>query len=230
MSATTKVNLDSVSSLCSSRHPSNVLTGLWVRLFREHFSNRDSLEFGGWDEPNDQLKDLIYIEEGGPATPTAKNDTIQIKPVWEYSTKDPTRRPGIYAKRNKTTFERLAINDGLSTGMPRNEQGLVVESPGEYHTLMMLGSHTMFCVGRTGAETELIAQEVSNHVISFSPSLRQEYKMHQLRLVEIGEVGLLDEFVEHFVVPVVIGYALTYNWRLIQVQPFLKKIGLSLES
>jgi hypothetical protein len=219
----TTVNLDSVSSLCSSRHPSNVLTGIWTRLLQEHFSNADNLEFGGQNETTTQLKNLVWVDGG-------KNDIIQIKPVWEYDTKDPSRRPGLYVKRNKTTFERVGINDGFSTGMPRNAAGLVVEPKGEFHNVTMVGSHTVFCVGRTGAETELLSQEVTNHIAQFSPSLRSALKLHRLMISEVGEVGLLDEFVEHFVVPVVIGYALPYSWRLIQVQPFLKKVGLSLET
>ncbi len=189
---------------------------------REHFSDVDNIEFAKGNEPTQQLEDLIWNE-------TNQTNSIQIKPVWEYTAQDLTKRPGIYTKRNKTTFERIALDNGMTTGMPRNAAGLVEESPGEYHNLTVVGSHTLFCVGRTGAETELLGQEVSNHLAQFGPALRRALKLHRLQLTEVGEVSLLDEFVEHFVVPVVIGYALPYSWRLIQVQPFLKKIGLSLE-
>lgn len=223
MAPTTLVGLDATSSLCSSRHPSNVLTGIFTRLMREHFSDPDNIEFAKGNEPTLQLDGLIW-------NPNETLCTIQIKPVWEYSAQALAQRPGIYTKRNKTTFERIAINNGWTTGMPRDAAGNVKESPGEYHALTVVGSHTFFCVGRTGAETELLAQEVSNHLAQFGPSLRAELKLQRLQLTEVGEVGLLDEFVEHYCVPVVLGYALSYTWRLLSVQPFLKKIGLSLNA
>jgi hypothetical protein len=101
--------------------------------------------------------------------------------------------------------------------------------PGEFHSKMMLGSHTVFCVGQTGAETELLAQEVTNHIMMFGPRLRAEFKLTRLTLSEVGELALLDEFVEHFVVPVVIGYGVAMAWRIVEIQPFLKTLSINVQ-
>ena len=221
----TQVGMDVVSSLCSSQHPSNVLTGLWTRLLREHFASADNLQYNGADEttvegrPTLQLQRYIW-------DPDNTKTEIQIQPVWEYNSQDIQRRPALYIKRNEVKFERLGIDDGFTTGSQKNAQGQVERVPGEYHSKLMLGSHTVFCVGQTGAETELLAQEVTNHVMMFGPKLRAEFKLARLTLSEVGELALLDEFVEHFVVPVVIAYGIVMSWRIREIQPFLKTLAI----
>ncbi len=226
--APTRIGMDPVSSLCSSQHPPNVLTGIWTRLFREHFSNSDNLQYNGIDEataegmPVRQLQDYTW-------NPDNTKTKIQIQPVWEYNSQNIQQRPALYVKRNAVKFERLSINDGMTTGPIRNGRGELKRVPGEYHSKLVLGSHTIFCVGQTGAETELLAQEVTNHVLMFGPKLRKDLKLARLTLAEVGELALLDEFVEHFVVPVVIAYGITKSWRILEIQPFLKTLSINVQ-
>jgi hypothetical protein len=224
--AVTEVGMDVVSSLCSSQHPSNVLTGLWTRLLREHFANPTNLQFNGMDETTVEGKPTLQLQRYTWSEDNTKT-MIQIQPVWEYNPQDIQRRPALYIKRNAVKFERLGLDDGFTAGSDKNARGQVIRVPGEYHSKMMLGSHTVFCVGQTGAETELLAQEVTNHIMMFGPRLRAEFKLTRLTLTEVGELALLDEFVEHFVVPVVIGYGIAMSWRIVEIQPFLKTLSIN---
>jgi hypothetical protein len=221
----TPLDMDVVSSLCSSQHPANVLTGLWTRLLREHFSNAENLQFGGQDESNADGEPLTQLQ-GYLWSDDNKQTKIQIQPVWEYNPQDIERRPALYVKRNAYKFERLAINDGQTVGSEKDASGRVVRVPNARHSKMMVGSHTVFCVGQTGAETELLAQEVANHVMMFGPRLRIDFKLHRLTVAEVGELAVLDEFVEHFVVPVVVAYGIAMSWEIKEIQPYLKAIGI----
>jgi len=222
----TEVGMDTVSSLCSSQHPSNVLTGIWTRLLREHFSSADNLQFNGVDEPTVEDKPTLQLQKY-IWHPDNTKTMIQIQPVWEYNAQDIQRRPALYIKRNTLKFERMGLDDGWTTGSIRSATGQVERVPGEWHSKLMLGSHTVFCVGQTGAETEMLAQEVTNHVMEFGPRLRVDLKLMRLTLSEVGELALLDEFVEHFVVPVVIAYGIAKSWRIRDIQPFFKTLSLN---
>lgn len=217
----TPIGLDPVSSLCTSKQPANVLTGIFTRLLREHFSDPNNLEFGGQNEPTRQLEQ--YLWSSGP------DSHIQIQPVWAYNTQDIQNRPALYIKRNAFQPQRIALDNGWGVNSHQNA-GKVVEVRGEFHGKTLVGSHTIFCVGREGAEAELLGQEVLNHFMMFGPLLRRDLKLMQLEVTEVGEVALLDEFVEHFVVPVVVGYGIGMTWRLKEVGPLLKTLAIDLSA
>jgi hypothetical protein len=44
--------------------------------------------------------------------------------------------------------------------------------------------------------------------------------------MEMGEIALLEEFDDHFVIPVVVAYAFTRSWQIIQVAPWLKTLSI----
>ncbi len=223
----TIIGLDPKSSLCATGHPANVLTGIFVRILREHFSLADNLEYEGSNEfesetsplPKRQLQQYIWNEDN-----TVTH--IQIQPVWAYNSQDIQRRPGIYVKRNSLQPQKLAINDGYTMNAGRDENGKVINIKGEYKSILMVGSHTVFCVGDSGAEVELIGAEVFEHLQGFAQVIRQDAKLHKFAVMELGEVALLDEFVEHFVVPIVVGYAFTWTWRVDKIAPRLKTVTI----
>lgn len=151
---------------------------------------------------------------------------IQIQPIWAYNLQDIQNRPALYVKRNSMKTQRLGINDGLGVKVTRDADGKVLHVGGEKHAIAVLGSHTIFCVGNTGAEAELLGAEVFNHLVGFAPILRAELHFHRLLVMEMGEIALLEEFDDHFVIPVVVAYAFTRSWQIIQVAPWLKTLSI----
>lgn len=218
----TQVGLDPVSSLCTTQYPSNVLTGVFTRLLQEHFASPLSIEYNGQNESAKQLEEYIWNADN-------TQTRIQIQPVWLYNPQDIQRRPALYVKRNTTKFERLGLDDGWTVN-PRMEGGRVIEVRGEWHSKLVVGSYTIFAVGNSGAEAELLGQEVGNHFMMMGPLLRRDLKINRLAIEEIGEVALLEEFEEHFVVPVVIAYAVTATWRIREVAPWLKTLAIDLRA
>ena len=219
----TKVGMQAFSSLCSTRHPSNIMTGLFVRLLQEHFATAAAIEYNGVNEPATDLSNYLWSAD-------ATKTKIQIEPIWRYNPRDVQRRPAIFVKRNSWKFERIALDDGMTIGSRKDAAGKVVNVDGDYHVKMILGSHTIFCLGQSGdgAGSELLGQEVLNHFMMFGPILRQDLKLTRFTVTELGELALLDEFVEHFAVPVVVSYGMTMAWRLNQAAPWLKTLAIDL--
>lgn len=219
-------DLTPVSSLCTTGHPANVLTGVFVRLLREHFMAASNLEFNGVNTLGKrELEQYLWV-------PNAEGDVdversrIQIDAVWKYNSQDIQNRPALYVKRNPFQYQQLALNHGWVVNPMRSEAGEVSRIPGEIQSVAVMGSHTIFCVGGTGAEAELLGQEVSQHLVGFASVLRADLELHKLLVTEVGEVAVLDESQEHFVVPVVIGYIAIPTWRINAEAPWLKTIAI----
>lgn len=220
----TLVGLDPISSLCTTGHPANVMTGILLRLLQEHFASPLGLEYNGVNEPGPRsLENYIW-------TNVVETTRIQILPVWLYNPQDIQRRPGLYVKRNGLKPERLGIDDGFTTAPVRNPDGTIQRIPGEYKSKLIIGSHTVFCVGGTGAEAELLGMEVFNHFDQFGSVIRRNMNMHRFGVTEVGEVSLLDEFDQHFVVPVVCGHAVASAWRIDVVAPWLKTLAIDIRT
>jgi hypothetical protein len=183
------------------------------------------LQYNGTNEFTDDTHETPKKElEGYVWLPDRENTKIQIQSVWDMSRQDIQRRPGIYVKRNSLQPRKLAINHGYSTGAVKDREGKLIRIDGYLHSVLILGSHTIFCVGQAGAEAELIGQEVFELLRQFGPLLRSELKFQSFEIVECGEVSILEEASTHFAVPVVIGYAFPRSWRLEKVAPWLKAV------
>ena len=229
---TTMIGLDQVSSICTTRHPANIMTGVILRLLQEHFANADNLEYNGLNEFADQAGLIVkrQLQEYIWDADTTRTQ-IQIQPVWLWNTEDIQRRPALYVKRNRLTPQRIAIDDGgMHVKSVKDESGRVVRVEGRYYTQMVMGSHTVFVVAQSGAEAELLGQEVFNHLMMFGPAIRSDMKLHRFQVVENGEVSLLEEFNDNFVVPIVASYAFFWAWRIQEVAPWLKSLAVDVVS
>ncbi len=221
------IGLAPVSSLCTTGHVANILTGVFVRLLREHFATALNLEYNGVNEAVQELEGYLWVGDG-QGNADAEKTRIQIDAVWKYNAQDIQRRPALYVKRNSFQTQRLAIRDGMTSNAKRDSEGKVQAVRGEYKTVAVLGSHTIFCVGGSGAEAELLGMEVFNHLVGFSQVLREDLKLHRFMVNEVGELAVLDEYVERFVVPVVCAYAALPAWRTDVVAPWLKTLEIDL--
>lgn len=218
--------LTPVSSICTTGHRANVLTGVVLRLLREHFSNPAEFEFsgdfGGNEETTADLRKYVWDNDRTKAT-------ILIDPSYLWNTQDIQRRPGIYLKRNETKNQRIALDHGWTQGAPKNEAGKVIEILGEWHSTMLAGSHTIFVTASTGAEVELLGQEVFNHLLEYGPLIRRDLKLIRWDVQEWQGMSKLEESSERFVTPVVVQWACPQTWRLRQEAPWLKAIGIDVQ-
>ena len=207
-----------VSSLCTTGHRANLLTGVILNLLRDHFSRESNLEFNGQgDASGDKLAGYVWNKD-------AKQTHIQIQPVWMWNVQDVQRLPAIYVRRDALRSGRVILGDKAAAGAARNADGGIKEVKGDYCLREISGSHAIFCVGKTGAEVELLGQETFNHLTGFAPVLRREFKLHRFELTDWGAIGNLEESSEHFVVPLSCRWVYEDSWRIDKLGPQLKSV------
>lgn len=219
--------LQEASSICTMQHPALALTGIFVQMLRHHFSDPDRLNYNGENTFTDDTHQTSTRElEGYVWLPDSRETKIQIQSVFKLNLQDIERRPALYVKRNELRPRKISINHGMSTGAVKNADGSLKRIDGEFHSVLILGSHTVFCVGRSGAEAELLGQEVFELMLQFGPLLRSELKFQQFEIAQCGEVSILEESTTHYAVPVVAAYAFPRSWRIEKVAPFLKTVAV----
>jgi len=118
------------------------------------------------------------------------------------------KRPAILIKRNPYAGKRVAIND-LSGGI-----GRTADKQYEQHTVLWVGSHTLFCIHGTGASTDILATEVQRELTEFSPKVREYLRMLKFAVTEVGPISEVEEATENYVVPVTVAWAYQETWRL----------------
>ena len=216
----TLVDMDEWSSLCSTGYTPNILTGALLRFIQQHFSDPAKIE-------NPVLRDNIWVDNPDDTTEGIPPKGILITPIYKWDPVDFQHRLTIYVARNKVTTQRLGINDGFTVGLghkPGTDE--LKTDEGQYHVVGMQGSHTLYCIGRAGAEVEVLGNEVFREILHFSPVLRRDLKLKRLVVSETSPISNLQEYDQHFVVTVAVGWYYFEKWRLRPVAPWLKSLSI----
>lgn len=219
----TLVDLDEWSSLCSTGHTPLIITGCFLRFIQEHFSDPDKIE-------NEALRDNIWRNDPGDTTEGIPPKGILIEPIYKWNPVDFQRRPTVYISRNKMTTQRLGINDGLTVGLGKDAEGNLKTDEGQKKVVGVQGSHSFFCIGRAGAEAEVLGTEVFREILHFSPILRRDLKLKRLVVSEASPASQLQEYDQHFVVSVAVGWYYFETWRLRPVAPWLKGLSIGAQA
>jgi len=220
----TYVGLTPVSSLCTTGHRANVITGIVLRLLREHFSVPAEFEFNK-DNSGEATADLsayVWKDE-------RKDAKIIIDPVWLWNSQDIQRRPAIYVKRDALKNQRMALDHGWTVGAARNEAGKIIEVTGDLHATLITGSHSLIVVGTSGAEAELLGQEAFNHMLEFGPLIRKDVNLMRWDVDNWSDVSKLEESQEHFISKVTCAWAYSQAWELRQEAPWLKAVSIDIQ-
>lgn len=194
-----------VSNLCSVLPRPLIITGLLRELMVRHFSKAEYIE-------TPELAHLLW--QSGEKTP------ILISSITKWEPETTERRPAIIIKRNSYRNRRMGIGD-------RN-QGPSTDRFGDNHyTTFWVGSHTLFCIARSGGQAELLATEVQRELHQFHPLIRRSALLHRFQVTEVGAIAEVEEATENFVVPVTVSYAYEDRWVLSQEAPVLRSLRLS---
>jgi hypothetical protein len=199
------VRFESLSSLCALMPRPQLVTGIVVSWLRQHFSQTPNIE-------DPKLQDTLWA---------AKIDTTKILVDSVYSWKPATTetRPGVFIKRGPWRVLRLGIDDRKMGGMPI--------SGNRHYVSFIQGSHSIFCIAGAPAEAETLAAEVYRELVQFGPLFRATFNFLKFQITDVGEVSILEEARENFVVPITLAYATDDAWEIIPHVPVLKHVKLS---
>lgn len=195
-----------ISSLCSLLPRPLILTGLFKEILIRHFAKKEYIE-------TPELAHLLWQE--------GEETSILIESIHRWRPELTEKRPAVIVKRNAFQNRRIGIGDRLN-GSPADAQG-----NGHYATFWV-GSHTLFCLGGSGAQAELLGTEVYRELHHFHPLIRKTALLHRLQVTEVGAIAELEEATENFVVPVTVGYVWEDRWVIRQEVPTLRSIRFSL--
>lgn len=202
-------SLIDVSYLCQNGWQPLLITGFL----------RDTL-IRQWSNPlniiSPEMKQYIWKE-----TP----DTgILIESVFRYRADVVEKRPAIMIKRNSFRNMQLGFAGQIfGAGMTAypNEKGAITQ-----HAAIFVGSHTLFCIHKTGAATEILATEVLGHLTAFSWPIRRNLGLRQFSVTEVGNIQELEEASENHVIPITVGWGYEFTWQLKEESLPLQSLSL----
>lgn len=194
-----------LSSVAEILDYSILLTGFLRDHFVRHFASEVTIE-------QQSLQRLIWRD--------GERTQILIESTHRWEPRTTGLRPAILISRNTMRNRRAGIGD--------REQLNAVDALGNEHYLTFwVGSHTLFCIGGTGAQAEALSTEVRRDLHEFGPQILRTFCLHRFQVVEVGKISELEESTENFAVPVTVGWAFQERWKLLQQAPRLKRISLS---
>lgn len=198
-----------LSSTCSLLPQDLLMTGLIRNVLMHHFSSSRYLE-------NPDLRHLIWKD--------ADDTGIMIEAAHRWTPTLTEKRPGLIVKRNDVENLRLGIGD--------RHQGPAADIYGHPHyETFWVGSHTVFCIGASGSQAEILGTEAQRELTEFGPVIQESVGgLKRFNVLKRGAVGRLEEARENFVVPVTVGYCYEERWTVRQQAPPLRAISLSLLS
>lgn len=201
--------VNKVSSLCSYGMRPHLMTGLLRQLLLQHFVDPENIE-----EPRVR-RQLETLGAWKPSDNGLNQGGILIESItrWQPATAD--KRPAILIKRNAWRWMRQAIGDKAGAN--------TYEGTTSYAG-MWEGSHTLFCLCPSGAETEFLSTEVVRFLMQFAPWIRDQMDLHRFMVSEIGGVSEVQEVLQGYAVPVTIAYMAEEAWTLQPYAPRLKRI------
>jgi len=168
--------------------------------------------------------DAAHIEEPDLQHLVFRNGTgtdILIETIHRWRPQLTEFRPAVLVKRNAYQNQRRALGD--------RRQGNASDEYGDEHfETFWVGSHTLFCIGGSGAQAELLGAEVQRELTQFGPAIAFSLDLLRLQVTQVGAVAVLEEAQENWVVPVTVGYGFSESWILRQRAPRLKQLSLSL--
>ena len=171
-----------------------------------HFADPNIIEEG-------DLRHLIWKDD--PST------GILIEMDYRWTPESTERRPAIIIKRNACRNDRRGWGDRRQ-GPPGDIYG------NEHYVTFWIGSHTMFCIARTGMQVELLADEVQREFTEFGPVMARNLDLKRIQVTDKGPVSQLEEAEETFAVAVTVAYGYEERWIVRPECPTLSHISLSL--
>ncbi|TMJ00813.1 MAG: hypothetical protein E6G97_17930 [Alphaproteobacteria bacterium] len=171
------------------------ITGALVQWLRAHFQDPNNLE--------DQ--DLAKAGTEMVWSPDRATKLV-IESITRYDPKQIEQRPALIAKPNAWMTSRLSIGNRL--------QGFTSSSGTVYRVRMVEGSHTVFCLAGEGGECEKLADETHRELEQFADVVREHLGLVRLEAPELGDMALIEEASQRYVIPIPLVYAFERAWKV----------------
>jgi hypothetical protein len=197
------------SSICTTGPMPHIINGALLSLIRYQFADISNIT-----QP--ALHKYLWNKD-------EKTSAILIEPVYKWNPRNIQQRPAVIVKRGPWKVHRISIGDRLHAYVADEGYSEFTQQ------VLMVGSHVLFCVGRTGLEAEEIGTEVAMHMLGFSELIRQQLSLARFQLDSIGDVHRIVECQDHFAVPVTVTYGMQLNWEVVRQAPIWMRTLATIE-
>jgi hypothetical protein len=194
-----------VNSLCELGPRPLVMQG-WLRLWLTGHFQKANLE-----DQDQTIQKMLWRPDATTGIMIESN-TRWVPELTEL-------RPAVILKRGAWRRIRLGIADRMLGYFQIDGQ--------EVYANLWQGSHTLFCIASKGGEVEKLAAEVYRELNEFGPAFREVLNLMRFEVTEVGEIMILEEARQNFVVPVVVAYAFTEQWHLNREVPVMRRIDMT---
>lgn len=200
-----EAQISQFSSICSVGWRPLLITGFLLDWLRRHFSATGNIE-------DEDLSNTLW---------KADNTTnILIESITRWKPELTAQRPALIVKRNAVSVDRQGIDDKLMGYQPVNGE--------QFYATLLKGSHTIFCIGKEGAELEKLSTEVYRELLEFGPPIRKTLNLHKFLLNSVGDIFRIEEDRESFAIPVTLSYVFEDVWKIKPRGTLVKRIDLAL--
>lgn len=176
-----------------------ILNGLFMNLLADHFSDPRYI----W---NQRLRAPQYQWRPGPDTGIKLLTSAQWNEV-DRSNEELT----IVLKRGPQQYQPIGIGG-------KGE----VDVDGQWLHHMVVGSHTFTVTGGSGAETELLADEVASLWTHESYRMTHEFFFHSFQPGQLGDIGVVSDLGDILGIPFTVNYAYECVTKTQPIQPAAK--------
>jgi len=200
------VVVEDPSSLCSLGLRPIIVHGFLIEHLRRHFQDTANIQ-----DPS--IRQYLWKAN-------VDRESIIIDSVARWNPAAASARPAILLRRNPWQVTHTGIGANLMHGS-RTESGQ------DNFSIIMGGSHTIFCIARESGECEVLAAEVYLELLEFSAIIREKAELLRFQVTEIGQMQPIDEAREHFGIPITVAYAHNHSWKVIHQKPVLNTVDLA---
>lgn len=219
---TPQLAIEPASSLCASGITPFILTGILVRLLQYHFSDpnnivRESLHYLRWYR---ECADGI-VDDSGTAL-----QRLYIDVGYQLNLANAEQRPGIFVKREPVTTRRISIEQGDS--VTTHIKSRIGSFQGKIFQKILEGAFSLICIGTSGAEADLLGEEVFDRMLYFAPKIEEDIRIGMFTVKSLSEVQELTNGAKKAYYTVVrLEWASHRRWTLVAEAPILKRIRMT---
>jgi hypothetical protein len=199
------------------------MTGMLIWILRRHFANPGNIV-------EEELRDKIWRD--------GNDQGIAIDSATKFfgtPTQNIQQTPAIAIKRNTFKGTKLGIGDryqggivGIRPGTRGSDHDFAVDSR-QRHGVLIVGSHTVFCIGGRAGEAELVGTEAFFELLEFKQQIREDFGLTRLEIGELGGISKLEESDEHWAGPIVVSWAFRHDWMITPIGLPLKTVSINAE-
>lgn len=195
---------DAWPDICRFGIQPQMLNGLLIRFLQGHFARPENIYTPDIRQytwaPNTTSKILITTNTG--------NNLAQANQV-----------PRLIVKRGRQETSRLGIGDRSGQDAQQIRQGTST------YSRITQGTSTIFAVGETDGQTELLAQEVFKAFTWAGPIIMKRLPFHDFQTISLGESMIMSSVADKFGIPIELRYAYEYSWRNTEHAPALSALS-----